>query len=50
MDSILLGKWRLIGRKDADAIPCDVCGAGTSKVETGEALASRNESLIGRFT
>jgi len=50
MDSILLGKWKLIDRKDDNAIPCDVCGAGLSKVETGEPVASRNENLLSRFT
>ena len=50
MDSVLLGKWRLIGRKDADAIPCDICGAGISKVEAGAPVVSRNESLHSRFT
>lgn len=50
MDSILLGKWKLIGRQDADAIPCDVCGSGISKVEAGAAVVSCNENLISRFT
>ena len=50
MESILLGKWKLIDRRDGDAIPCDICGAGLSKVETGEPLAAPNENLISRFT
>ena len=50
MEAILLGKWKLIDRKDDNSIPCDVCGACLSKVETVEPLAARNENFISRFT
>ena len=50
MDKVLLGKWKLIDRKDDDSIPCDVCGVCLSKVEPVEPLAARNENLISRFT
>lgn len=50
LESILLGKWKLIDRRTDNAIPCDVCGAGLSKVAAVEPLASRNENLLSRFT
>lgn len=50
MESILLGKWKLIDRRDDNAIPCDVCGEGFPKDDTAEPLTARREDFIRRFT
>lgn len=50
IEAVLLGRWKLIDRKDDDSIPCDVCGAGLSKVETVEPLAARKVNFISRFS
>lgn len=50
MDAVLSGNWRLIGRSLDATTVCNMCGAGSSKIDDTATLSENEKTTIGRYS